>query len=281
MKTIIINDEIVKDEQYRASDVEEVIFTKNVKYVGSRAFAWCTELKKVTFAGESIELGWGCFERCKSLTSIKLPKMRFIPYKCFSCSGLREIEFPDNLVSIDAYAFRGCKFTALNFPESLKSIGSCAFSYSGKYITIHFKNVEHLGDGAFKESKIDSLTIGRDINYIPPKAFGGCDLKYVRILEAICDDNHGHNYIMLDWYSFYGNPRMTIKLPKRFNYKDSTFWVNDHPYFLVHLKDPYKNMKILFPSPKFCEGNIYTNRVLDGHRIPYDFYNSEDDKENK
>ena len=177
---VYIDKVIVPDNEYALSDVEEVVFSPNVKYLGNRAFFHCLQLKSVFFEGESIEMGYECFSACKSLKYIKLPNMTHIPYRCFYGASLEEVVFPNNLIVIDAYAFGLCNFKHLDFPESLRSIGSYAFMCGGHLKSIDFKNVEHLGDGAFQCCEIEELKVGRNIELVPLRCFHRSNLKKLK-----------------------------------------------------------------------------------------------------
>ena len=273
-KNVYIDKETVLDKEYALSDVEEVVLSSRVKYLGNRAFFHCLQLKSVIFEGDSIEMGYECFSACKSLKSIKLPKMTHIPYRCFYGAALEEVIFPDNLIVIDAYAFGLCKFKHLDFPESLKSIGSYAFMCGGHLKTIDFKNVEHLGDGAFQNCEIEELKVGGTIELVPSHCFDGSNLKKVEVLETIprgAPYEYCRDCIKLDHYSFCENPDMTIKLPYKVGITNSSFYVSDHPYYLVYIKEPYKNMKILIPD----DHGIDTYHVYDGHDVPVTKYQKE------
>ncbi len=266
-KKIYIDKEQVLDNEYALSEIEEVVFSAKVKSLGNRAFFLCAKLNSVIFEGDAIEMGYECFSGCKSLKNIKLPRMTHVPFKCFYGAALEDIEFPNNLIVIDAYAFSMCKFKKLDFPESLKSIGSYAFSCGGNLKTIDFKNVEHLGDGTFQCCSIEEFKIGRTIELIPCRCFDTCNIKYVEILETVPRGalyEHCRNIIKLDVFSFSQNPDMTIKLPYMVNYNDMAFFVTDHPWFNVHIKEPYKNMKILLPDEDGI-GDEYHD--FDGHTI--------------
>lgn len=266
-KTIYIDKENVSDNEYSLNEAEEVILSPKVKYLGNRAFFHCTKLKNVVFEGDAIEMGYECFSACKSLKTIKLPRMTHVPFRCFFGASLEEIVFPDNLIVIDAYAFGLCEFNNLNFPDSLKSIGSYAFMCAGHLKTIDFKNVEHLGDGAFQCCTIEEFKIGHTIELIPCRCFERSNIKNVEILDTVprgAQYEYCRDIVELDHFSFCQNPNMTIKLPNMVNYKDTSLYVTDHPYFLAYIKEPYKNMKILLPE----EHGTDRYRVFDGHVVP-------------
>lgn len=250
-KRIIRINNNISDKEYMLSDVEEVIIGSKVRKIGNRAFAFCKQLKKIVFECKSVELGYECFCYCEKLKTICLPKMNHIPYRCFFASGLTSITFPNNLIGIDAEAFCYCHFKKLNFPSSLKTIGSEAFLSAGSLETIDFKNIEKLSDYSFACTKIERIKLGRIIEIIPYMCFNKCDLKYVEILPTEERDTlyeNARDIIKLDRYSFANNPNMTIKMPEEANGYEETFWVNNNPYFMVYIKEPYKNMKILLPN---------------------------------
>ena len=62
-----------------------------------------------------------------------------------NCAGISEIELPDSLSSIGAYAFSGCHFADITLPKKVLSIGNSAFANnpSLQQITIP-KSAEHL-----------------------------------------------------------------------------------------------------------------------------------------
>lgn len=57
---------------------------------------------------------------------------------------------------------------------------------------------------------------------------------------------------------------MTIKLPSVVNITSSSFYISDHPYYRVYIKEPYKNMKILTSD----DYDIDTYHVYDGYDVP-------------
>ena len=239
---IRIDKEIVLDKEYMESDVIEVTFSKNVKYVGNMAFLNCKKLKKVLFEGDSIELGYQCFAGCRKLEEIALPKMTHIPYKCFYCSGLKKVALPANLIEIGSYAFGCCKLVELNFPNSLLSIGSYAFIWGGNLDSIDLKNVINLSNGSFMGCKIKTMSIKNYFDEIPYQCFYKCDFDYVEIKWV------EHNCPTLYPLSFGGNPKMTIKICELVNCNRDSFFIDDHPYYLFYVIKPYKDMKILVPN---------------------------------
>ena len=73
-------------------------------------------------------IGGSAFSNCYNLTNINLPPtLKTICSSAFSdCSRLKKISLP-GVESIGDYAFRGCDFTEVRIPSTLKSIGGGAF----------------------------------------------------------------------------------------------------------------------------------------------------------
>ena len=75
--------------------------------------------------------GKGIFYQCQNLVSVTIPEnITSIDDWAFStCTSLASIKLPDGLTSIGDYAFINCKkLTSIKIPNGVTSIGACAFS---------------------------------------------------------------------------------------------------------------------------------------------------------
>lgn len=88
--------------------------------------------------------------------------LRVIKYEAFShCSNLTNVEFPSTLKFIGTKAFSECNIRKLVFPEGFESLGSEAFSYN---------------------FNLESVVIPNSLRYISDKPFFACkSLKHIRI----------------------------------------------------------------------------------------------------
>lgn len=99
----------------------------------------------------------------KSISAVNLSEgLQVIKAGAFShCVNLTNIEFPSTLKSIGSMAFRECSIKKLVLPEGLESLGSEAFSYN---------------------FNLGSVVIPNSLRYISDKPFFACtNLKHIRI----------------------------------------------------------------------------------------------------
>ncbi|MCI5837582.1 MAG: leucine-rich repeat protein [Christensenellaceae bacterium] len=98
---------------FRNTGLKIVVIGKGVKEIGNYAFADCTSLETVEFAGDA-------------LTTIG-------DYAFSGDVALTTKELPGSVTTIGAYAFQNCsKLTGeVNLPKSLKTVGECAFIGTG------------------------------------------------------------------------------------------------------------------------------------------------------
>lgn len=86
------------------SAMKSITLPANLREIGDRAFAWCTSLTNVTFAGSGVKtIGVSCFSNCLSLVSVKFPaSLEHISPNVFSlCDSLQEVTFEGNAPRLD------------------------------------------------------------------------------------------------------------------------------------------------------------------------------------
>lgn len=117
------------------SFIKSVYIPANVIYIGEWAFSNCTSLETVTFADNSklqsigekafsktgiatislpdtvSELGISAFERCESLTSIRIPAgvTQILNHTFARCYNLTTIIIPTSVLYVGTYAFESCE----------------------------------------------------------------------------------------------------------------------------------------------------------------------------
>lgn len=104
------------------ANLKTVTVAAETAEIGESAFEKCTALKNVSFTGENPKvIGKSAFEWCASLESIRLPAgLTKIEEYCFAyCAspdsdtepktGLKAVEIPESVLAIGKSAFRGCE----------------------------------------------------------------------------------------------------------------------------------------------------------------------------
>lgn len=158
-----------------------VIIPDSVTYIGSRAFAGCTQISGIDLSNQtryvfqnnpndddtgyspstpstvSKSIGYGAFDGCTNLGSAKIPYgVTEIPLNCFyKCGKLSSVEIPNTVKSIQQYAFYQCSGLNMNIelPDELTDIQQYAF-YGCKSLKgpLTFPNtVETIANSAFAE----------------------------------------------------------------------------------------------------------------------------------
>ncbi len=124
---------------------EEYTLPSNYTKVGDSAFAGAT-FKKLVITNENVQIGAYAFVNCDNLTTVEFP----------SVAGT---------LSIGNNAFNGdTKITTLTNFELVKNVGQLAFAATSvKNITIPEGAV--YGNGAFMNSKLETVTIGKNSSF--------------------------------------------------------------------------------------------------------------------
>ena len=118
---------------YNARNLTSVSVPASVVSIDFYAFAECRNLEKVTFANESKLTGIyeGAFLNCVKLSEIVIPDsiVEISDFAFYGCLSLKQLPVSDNsaLKGIYDYAFAYTGLKELNVPESVTDIGAYAF----------------------------------------------------------------------------------------------------------------------------------------------------------
>lgn len=186
---------IDKQVFYGCTGLTSLTIPDSVTSIGDRAFADCTNLKTVTIPNSVTDVNYRAFENCSGITDLKidmeetkgfgdLERLANIAFGNhvkriggFSrCTSLTSIEIPENVTSIEAWAFEGCTgLKSIEIPENVTSIGDYAFRDCTGLTSVEIPhNVMELGQDVFYEcSNLTDLTI--DTETISSVSFGGLD----------------------------------------------------------------------------------------------------------
>jgi len=174
---------IYMGQAYSVTDIDKGAFAycKNmtsieipntVTSIGSKAFKECSSLTSIIIPNGVTSIGSEAFMWCSSLTSVTIPNgVTSIESGMFyMCSSLASVTIPHSVTTIGSSAFYGCSSLASIFiPSSVTKIENYAFSSSAvaKTLVIEDSDVplKLTGSNYFAGSSLDSVYIGRNLNY--------------------------------------------------------------------------------------------------------------------
>ena len=222
------------------NSIKNVIIEEGVTSIGDYAFEKCSNFTSITIPNSVTSIGKSAFKYCRGLTSITIPnnvvsigRNAFDGTKWYDdqpdgivYAGLvlykykgtmpenTKIEIKEGTKGIADYAFCGCaNLTAFSIPNSVTSIGGCAFDgtkwyndqpyglvYAGSFL-YKYKELEHhlttsinikegtkgISGSAFSKCfSIYSVTIPNSVTNIGENAFSGCgNLSYITIPNSV------------------------------------------------------------------------------------------------
>ena len=162
----------------------------SVQYIGSNAFDCCSNLTNVNIGNGVIIIGRAAFYECASLTSLTIPdSVKTISDYAFEyCSGLTSISIGSGLQSINRSVFEGCEslekidvsknntvfssYGGVLLNKDKTEVMMCPYGKKGTYSIP--KTVKSIGEYAFKDSELTSITIPNGVTSIGYEAFFRC-----------------------------------------------------------------------------------------------------------
>ncbi len=181
--------------------IEEINIPDGVTGIGVSAFAWCKNLEKINIPDSVTRINQDAFANCdkllneegityadnwlincpKELTSLIVKDGTVGIADCavhyVELSELIDVTLPDSVKYIGSNAFSHCKkLTNVNLSNSVKSIAFCAFGYCSSLTSIKIPNgVTSIGDSAFYYcTGLTSITIPNSVPSIGEWAFTSC-----------------------------------------------------------------------------------------------------------
>lgn len=198
------------NDAFASSGLRNVRLSENVRDMGCRVFAHCTQLKEAqilasaSFASAST-YGTSPFASmflgCTALeTAVVGDGFSMVPHSMFSgCTALSSLTLPEQLDKIDASSLLNCESLPAEFPVSatLSKIESGALSGSGittlvfdegrtsvpdyflgsnpDIVALEFPDgLMAIGQGSFLSSKVTEVSVPATVGLMAPSAFGGC-----------------------------------------------------------------------------------------------------------
>lgn len=206
---------VIGHDAFRSTDIEEIVFPKNLKSIGSIAFTDCknltniklndglevieseaferTGLKSVNIPASVKEIGENAFFGCNNLKTVTINGNFTNEWvQPFSNSPVETLIMNDGVTKINDGFFSGLKeLKNIRFSKNLKNIGNSSFAGATKLTKINLPNsLETIGDSAFHGANFTSLTIPQSVTEIGKYAFSNTseanEFNNITILDKNC-----------------------------------------------------------------------------------------------
>ena len=232
------NEEVEEDttwsvqEVYAEPEFDKLIWEVEEKNIGEY------EIKKYlgnetspVFPGGVTSIGWGAFEECESIVSLRIPRqvdtIDFFAFK--GCTNLVSVVLPkNNLLFIESNAFADCSsLSSIEFPKSIMSISNSAFKGCKNLTSIKIPEIRfYFGEGAFKDCSNLRSAILLGCNKIPENCFSGC--------EGLIALDIPKGVVSIDSEAFSGCASLTtVRIPRSVDYISSHAF-NGCPNLVIH-----------------------------------------------
>lgn len=196
--------DVPRDMFGKCTGLKKVTLKNGVRSIGEDAFRDCSSLESVIFENTVLEkISDGAFWGCSALSSIALPdSVTEIERNAFFETGLRNIQLPEKLTLIGAYAFCNCKnLEQVQLPSQLKELGNGAFSSCENLTQIQLPaQLNKLGTDAFRNcTSLDKIDIPAGLTQIEPDTFCNTGLTSVTLHEGLTkiEDGAFHDCLKL------------------------------------------------------------------------------------
>jgi hypothetical protein len=154
----------------------KISYTESSNYA---PFAGKTALKNITVGNQVNAIGAYLFYGCTNLTAITIGNQveTISSYALYGCLNLPSVSIPNSVTAIGKYAFYKCEsLSSLSIPSSVTSLGDCTFDECIALKTVRLEDGSltlafATYDKAFANCPIDNLYLGRKISYTESSSY--------------------------------------------------------------------------------------------------------------
>lgn len=171
---------IINEQVFQKHDgITELMIEYGLKYIKSKAFSECTNLKNVIFQKAVNEIWDDAFNGCTMLETVHLAEgLTTVGARTFKdCTSLKEISIPGSLQNIWAGCFKNCySLERVRFSEGNYDIGSEAFMFCTSLQEVSLpSSMKRIDSKAFMGCQsLKKAVLPSGINEIGRYAFMGC-----------------------------------------------------------------------------------------------------------
>lgn len=253
-----------------ALGLQEISIPCTVEHIGYKAFAGCTNVKKITvdknnnfyssidgnlYNKEKTELIRYALGNTSTTYAFPDTVNKIGDYAFYGADNLKTISIPDKVTYIGEYAFHYClNLTEISLPNNLEKINCNLLSYCPKLSNINIpSNVKTIDSYAFKNcSSLTSITIPENITDIDSAVFAGCtNLNEVSL---------SNNLVSIGEFAFAG-----CKHIKSISFPNSVVSLGNYAFEncenLVHIT-PSENLSNI--GVDVFQGTIWETSLTDG-----------------
>ena len=234
-KTTVIPNTVTKIATSAFGDcigLTSIIIPSSVTSTGDYVFQGCTGLTTVEMSSNQATIEIGTFNGCASLTSINIPDgVTCIRGVAFSNSGLTSVTIPQSVTTIEGEAFSGCSsLTSItvesgnSYYDSRDNCNAIIETSTNKLIqgcanTIIPNSVTSIGDAAFANSGLTSITIPSSVTSIGGGTFDNCSC-----LASVVVKNSTPVTIDENTFSNRSNATLYVPAGSKSAYENADYW---------------------------------------------------------
>lgn len=173
---------------YGCSSLAKINIPSSVTSIEMDAFSICTSLKDVYIAQldvialfpptKILEYGANIWLNGELLTEYTFPDGTVkIDNRLRGCTSIETVVIPDDVMSIDNYAFEKCSnLRSITIPESVKDFGLAIFNGCRNLTFVNIPDsITEIGWGLFKDcSSLVNITLPEIVTEIGDESFSGC-----------------------------------------------------------------------------------------------------------
>ena len=157
------------------TEITDLVIPNSVTSISNKAFSDCSGLTSVEIPNSVTSIGNNTFENCSGLEKVIVRDLAAWCNISFG-NSVGQVYANPLYCAHHLYSDENTEITDLVIPNSVTSIGGCAFAGCSGLTSVEIPNsVTSIGDGAFYQcSGLTSVEIGYSVTSIGVNAFSGC-----------------------------------------------------------------------------------------------------------